>query len=262
MTGQIHSPTNEDTDTQKKIFKILFKEDDVTWKSIILDLIKTENMDPWDIDVGRLSEDFIKTLQTMKQFDFRVSGKIVLAASFFLKIKSDKLVNEDLAFLDDLISPNEESDILDMADDFQQDFEIENPGIKVRTPRPRKRKVSVYDLMGALENALESGAKKYSRNAKKPKKMKVPEKQKDITLIISDLFEQIQQTLKKVSKITFKSLIDSENKAAKVNTFIPLLYLDAQEKINLTQNEHFGDIHIELSGIKEDYKAANSESND
>ena len=44
----------------------------------------------------------------------------------------------------------------------------------------------------------------------------------------------------------FSELIDSDRKEDKIATFVPLLHLTTQEKIDLYQKEHFGDIEITL----------------
>ena len=36
---------------QDKLYEMLINEDEITWQSIIYDLIKTEQMDPWDINI-------------------------------------------------------------------------------------------------------------------------------------------------------------------------------------------------------------------
>ena len=47
-------------------------------------------------------------------------------------------------------------------------------------------------------------------------------------------------------RLTFNHLIPSESKEDKVYTFIPLLHLTNQRKINLHQQKHFEDIEVEL----------------
>lgn len=242
------------------IFEMLFEKDELTWQDIIYDLIRTEKMDPWDVDISMLAEKFIKLLKEMKKMDFRLSGKIILAATFFLKIKSDKLLKEDLVFLNNLIEPEEEN-LLDLLED-PMSAELENqnkekPILKFRTPQPRKRKVSVYDLVDALEKAFEHDQKRYIRKiTAKGKKIKIPKKEKDMTVIISDLYKKIEKTLNTVKHVKFSQLLKSEEKEEKIYTFIPLLYLDTQRKINIQQETHFEDITIYLAKLKKSLAVA------
>src|SRR3989338_9153432 len=96
-------------DPHERIFSIIFsKADEVTWQSIIFDLVKSEQMDPWDIDISTITQKYIHMLKTLKEHDFRVSGKVLLAAAILLKMKSHKLVGEDLNELDRLLIGVEE----------------------------------------------------------------------------------------------------------------------------------------------------------
>ncbi|MFT4261346.1 MAG: segregation/condensation protein A [Candidatus Woesearchaeota archaeon] len=240
------SVSNED-----KIFSILFKEDEVTWQTIIHELIREEKMDPWNINVSLLAEKYLKTLEKLKEMDFRLSGKIILAAAFFLKIKSDKLLTEDLAFFDDLINPQEE-EFLDILEDINPQSTIGKPELKYKTPQPRKRKVSVYDLINALEKALETGYKRSVKPAVK-QSYKIPEKKKDITLVINELYESVRKTLTKIKSIEFSKLVPSMDREDKINTFIPLLYLQNQRRIELEQEHAFAEILIKLGQLREEY---------
>ena len=66
-------------ETNARIFSLLFVEDELSWKDIIYKLIEEEHMDPWDIDVSMLAQKFLEMLQKLKELDFRISGKMVLA---------------------------------------------------------------------------------------------------------------------------------------------------------------------------------------
>jgi len=249
-------------ETENQIINILFDQDDVSWKTIIYELIRTEQMDPWNIDVSAIAEKFIELLSEMQKMDFRISGKIILAAAFFLKIKSDKLVKEDIAFLDSMIRPlDNPEDFLDMLDDSALEMRIptgERPALNYKTPQPRKRKVSVYDLVNALEKALESDQRRtINRMRSQGKKIKIPEKTRDMSDIINELFDKIKVTLEKVKVVWFNQIIPSESKEDKINTFIPLIFLEGQNKLDLEQKEHFGDIKICLSKMAQRYTEPN-----
>jgi chromatin segregation and condensation protein Rec8/ScpA/Scc1 (kleisin family) len=43
-------------ENHEKIFEILFNKDEVTWQSLLYELVKTEQMDPWDINVSMLTK--------------------------------------------------------------------------------------------------------------------------------------------------------------------------------------------------------------
>lgn len=235
---------------QDEIFSLLFEKDEITWQDIIYDLIKTEKMNPWDIDVSILAEKFIDLLKEMKKMDFRLSGKIILAAAFFLKIKSDKLLKEDIAALNDLINPEHQEDLLGLLDGTADEIALplDKPVLTYRTPQPRKRKVSVYDLINALEKAFESDNKRTFKKVMSSKyaPIRLPKKDKDVSVIINDVYKKIEKKMKNLKVITFSELVDSDSKEDKLYNFVPLIYLDTQRKIDIEQPEHFGEISIHL----------------
>lgn len=237
-------------DPHEQIFDWVFASDEITWRSMIYDAIRQERMDPWDIDVSLLTQRYLDMLKTLKKMDFNVSGKVLLAAAILLRIKSTKLVSEDITELDSLMAP-EEVDYEGFYDDLEaeyqsQIFEEETP-IYPRVPQPRERKVSVYDLVNALQKALEVKHRRVLRDIP-PVKVEIPERRVDITKVIKDLYESIRSFFTKNKKLTFKQLVPSEKKEDKIMTFIPLLHLAHldQRKIDLRQKEHFGEIEIKL----------------
>ncbi|HJN57278.1 MAG: ScpA family protein [Candidatus Woesearchaeota archaeon] len=241
-------------ENHEKIFEILFNKDEVTWQSLLYELVKTEQMDPWDINVSMLTKKYIEIIKKLKELDFRVSGKVLLAVAILLKIKSNRLLNEDLSEFDRLLTESEEEllEELDLEEEQNYQGNAEKPILIPRTPQPRKRKVSIYDLMGALEKALEV-KKRRVLNSIPPMNLEIPKKPKDITQIIKEVYGRIKSFFlnNKENKLTFSKLIPAETKEDKVYTFIPLLHLTNQRKINISQEEHFGEIEIMVRSEKE-----------
>ncbi len=245
-------------DPHERIFNILLsKADEVTWQSIIYELVKSEQMDPWDIDISLLTQKYIDMLRTLKEHDFRISGKVLLAAAILLKMKSNKLVGEDLSELDRLlIGVEEEMEELGFEETTQIDKLTEIPSLIPRTPQPRKRKVSIYDLVQALERALEVKKRRLLHSIP-PMNLEAPKVKRNITEIIREVYIKIRtfflNTIK--DKLTFAKLLPSESKEDKVHTFIPLLHLAQQNKIELVQENPFGEIQILLKKKSEEQKA-------
>jgi len=234
---------------QEKIFELLLNKDDVTWQTIIYELVRKEEMDPWDIDVSLLTKRYIEMLKKLKELNFRISGRILLAAAVLLKIKSKRLVGKDIDEIDKLFAQSEGSDELFYEDDesYIETRQEEIPSLIPKTPQPRKRKVSIYDLVDALQKALEVKERKVMRSIPKAK-MEIPERSKDISLVIKEVYLKIKKLFLKGNKrLTFTSLVFSDSKKEKVHTFVPLLYLTNQRKIDLLQFEHFGEIEILLN---------------
>lgn len=250
-------PSRLEEKTQNQILDIIVHQDDVSWKQLIFDLIETEQMDPWDINLSLISQRFLDMLKKLKEMDFRISGKVVLASAILLKMKAEKLHAEDLAALDRLIHSVEEPIDLGLDDLYGLGMEsvfepqVERPKLVPRTPQPRKRKVSVYDLVEALEKALET-------ESRRPKKytprvldtIDPPKNHIDISVIIKEVYAHIHDHYEgrggEPGSLQFTHIIRSEDPRDKVMAFIPLLHLENALKVEMEQEEHFGPITIHL----------------
>ena len=119
------------------------------------------------------------------------------------------------------------------------------PRLAIKTPQARKKKVTVQDLMLALQKALEVNQRKVMREVKERSiTMHLPKVKIDITSLIKNVYEKILDFFKRGEEVTFTKLVPGEKKEDKVYTFIPLLHLDNQGKINLTQEKPFSEINI------------------
>lgn len=235
---------------QEKLLGMLMQKDEITWQSIILDLVKSGEMDPWDVDVSILTFKYLEAIKAMKEANLFVSAKVLLASAMLLKIKSEKLLSEGLVSLDNYLFPPEELEDLDFVGDGKKRIKLNvEPKLTIKTPQARKRKVTLNDLIGALEKALEVQERRVIRRAKKeevPDDLIVPEKSADITTLIGNLHQRIRKWFVKKPKLVFSDLVPGYGKKDKLYTFIPLLHLSNQQEVDLDQPEHFGEINISL----------------
>ena len=233
---------------QDKLYEMLMNKDEITWQTIIYDLVKTGEMDPWDIDVSILSQRYLETIKKLQEHNFFLSGKILLASAILLKIKSEKLLTEGIAALDSQLFPSDELEEMDAFGNKRIVLD-ENPRLTIKTPQARKKKVSINDLVFALEKALEVNQRRILRREaleRIPDNLKIPEKPINIEELISTIFNRIKSWFAKKEKLTFTEFVDSDNREDKLATFVPLLHLCNQSKIDLLQEKPFEEIEITL----------------
>ncbi len=239
---------------EDKIFSLIVDRQEISWKSLMYDLVKQEGMNPWDVDVSRLAQLYLERVQKMKEIDLHVSGKVVLAAAILLRLKSKRLVGEDVDEFDRLIAASEAEQFYDELEQQLVSGEeraiMENVELLPRTPQPRARKVSIHELVRALEKALEV-KKRRLWNALPPGQVVLPKKVFDVHEASAQLYAKIVQFFAdKNTHVTFSHLVPSREKQDTIYTFIPLLQLSHQQKVDLLQEDHFGDIHISLAEQK------------
>ena len=235
--------------SHEKVLDILSKESEITWQDIIHELIKTEQMDPRNVDISLLSQKYLEIVKSLRETNFLLSGKVVLASAMLVKIKSNKLLEEDITHLDHILYPSDEP--IDTFDYLEQTERprIEVPGLAIKSPQARKRRISVQDLVSALERALEVNKRRILRHNAllDVELMKIPDREIDITALIESVFSKIKGLFTKSKPVTFTAILpENATKKDKIMTLFPLLVLDNDAKIELTQERPFGDIQIAL----------------
>jgi len=246
---------------QKNLLEFLMSENEITWQSIIQDLINNEELDPWDVDISILSNRYLQIVKSMQESNLFISGKVLLASALLLKLKADRLLSEGIGNLDNLMFPPDNLEELGDFVDGKKRIKLDvDPVLTIKTPQARKRKVTVNELIFALEKALEVNNRRLLRIADRdsiPENLKIPEKPRDITEVIKELYAKIQEFFVKHPIIEFSRLVGSNRKSDKIATFIPLLQLSNHNKIDLHQEEHFGEIFIKMPSDVEDLNQEN-----
>ena len=249
---------NIEKTSKENVYDIIFKEEDVTWQSMIYELARAGKINPWDIDVSELAKEYLQILLKLKEMNFQLSGKVVLAAAILLKLKSDRL---GLAQLLALTTENEdepcsdeydfENELLDQENSDEEEKHFKKANLQPRIPGVRKRKVTLFELVSALKTAIDVDTRRRTRISQYHKDL--PEQIKhiqktDILERINQVYRQLVEFIKHLNKKTaqFTDIIPSKEKQDIIRTFVPLLHLANQRKIKIIQKEHFGNIYIEL----------------
>ncbi len=248
LSGEVQNSVS-----QEEIQDILFDEKEIGWKEIIFDLIHTEQLDPWNIDIGLLADKFIEKIQEYEEMDFFVSSKVLLASALLLRIKSEFLLNKYVQSIDDILFPKKEEKSYSL-ERIELDEDI--PELVPRSPMPRARKVSLDDLIKSLNKAIETENRRIkkvivNKNALRETGLSLPKKKISIKDRLKNLRESIfgyfelNKSQKKISYSEFLGKINEE----KVSGFFPLLQLENNGELWLHQERHFEEIHIWLKNV-------------
>lgn len=237
---------------QEQIHELLFGEK-LSWQAIIYDLINTEQLDPWDLDIALLANKYLEKIKEFEEHSFFVSSKVLLAAALLLRIKSEILLHQDLPRLDEILfGKKEEKRYIQERIVLDEDI----PNLSPRTPLPRYRKVSLAELMAALGNAIKTETRRIRRvviekQSEMETSFSLPKRKFNLKDKINDVYDKLKEIfLNRETRFAFSELIGNSNDD-KVSTFIPLLHLDTQEKILLEQEAPFEEIWIWLKSVYE-----------
>lgn len=237
---------------QEQIHDLLFNRE-LGWQEIIYDLINTEQLDPWDIDITVLSDKYLEKISTIEEADFFVSSKVLLAASLLLRIKSEILLNKYITSIDEILFGKKEQTKYSL-ERIELDENI--PELIPRSPLPRFRKVTLQELMDSLNKAIITENRRIRKEiitkntlretafALPKRKFSIKDKIREVYRNLTDKFKQDKEK----KKIPYNEFINND-KEEKIISFLPLLYLEEQKKIWLEQEKPFEEIYIWLKEV-------------
>jgi len=245
-----NSNGNKDRIGQEQFQTFVFNQD-ISWQEIIYDLINTEQLDPWDIDLAVLSQKYLEKIRVLEETNFIISSRVLLVASLMLRIKSELLMNRYIKSLDDVLFNKPKQDVQEMfkIDEYE---EGEYPDLLLRTPLPRFKRVSIDELMRALGNAIRTEnrrdvKKQIEDDSHERIKFFMPRKTISLADRIKVIYSKLTGVFQTQEKIKF-SEFSGDTKEEKISTFIPLLHLDTHNKLWLHQHNHFEEIWIHKDG--------------
>ena len=227
---------------------------------ILVQMAKSGKIDPWNIDIVDVTDKYLAHLFEMKAQNLRATGKTFLFASILLRLKSNVL---------------EGNDIFDFEDENQDDYELTDDEIIDNYEPPtnnvisfnevlqrrtsvkinRNRTVTLKDLIRQLEfyEMLEKkqSLKQAHERAKRRVRNYANLSAEDIVNLAHEEFiensvQAIQAKLEKIfnkeEKVELHELISIG--MSKVTAFIALLFLTAEGKCDLEQDEFYSDLYV------------------
>jgi len=208
-----------------------------TWKDILLDLISSNRVDPWNVDLLDLSDAFIAKVREMDEMDFIIQANVILAASILLKYKSDYL-----KFL------SYQSELAEFPAAEESDPIPEIPQLELSSRIPPRRQITAEELINEMERVI-----KYENI----ERVRIPKGSivdtVDLQLSEHDLENDLAKVIDLIEQHTdsegwslFSKITEGNDSAKRVYNLLCLLYLVQEEKINIKQDKMYGEIFINL----------------
>ncbi len=201
---------------------------------MLMGLVVSREVDPWNIDIVELTAKYLAQIRLLQDLDLRLSGKTILVASILLRMQSENIFREDA-----VEEEGEEGEELD---------------VEIRPILPPLRRISgkitLPQLMEALLQALEDADRKKTLKPRKRRDQKhvvrIEEHRANVEGQVNALYNKICEMVAEHGVITLLDLIDGPGQLALARTFLFVLYLETKGKIELTQEELFGEIYIKV----------------
>ena len=236
------------------------------WKSILLDLVKKERMDPWNIDLVDLTQKYLDRVRKMQENNLYVPANALLACAILLNLKADALRQyyqeleeensveaepiEDASF-DDFLAMDTFIDVSEQGDEpSSEPIAPENilPPARITT-----RRVSLEELLVAMERVMRAKKRLPKKKAEPIIDYEAPleelfeEMDRDaVDQYIEDTYARVLETLDSEGFTTLSNIVDKKEPLDVVRKLLSLLYLTNQGKINIWQERPFDEVFISV----------------
>lgn len=223
---------------------------------LLLHLIKESEMDIMDIEIVKLTDQYLNYINNMENLDLSTASEYLSIASELMYLKSKTLLptkenteeeEEYVETKENLINRLLEYKKYKEVTSNLKELEQERNNFYTKTPSNMKeyqtnqinlnQEITLEDLVNAFKKYLER--KKYEE----PLTTKVTTKE----ISIKERKYQIYQILKTRKKVEFYELFEEFSKPYIVATFLSILEMAKEQELIITQNNNFDKIYCEVS---------------
>ncbi|MCA9799668.1 MAG: segregation/condensation protein A [Cyanobacteria bacterium HKST-UBA04] len=205
---------------------------------ILYDLARSGQIDPWDVDIVKLTDSYLAAVKDMEAqllaSDLKRTGKVLLTAAVLLRFKSDTLNGINV------FATQDEDGFDEGLDEFWEAYDHDNPDaytewIATATPQQltKQRWHAIQQSPNTLDNVL------------RPRFSARPQRQRKVTL--NELIEEIKRLETIETKREVKAAIDRHEKR-RMRSYEKL---STQDIVELAHDEFIEATVIKLQNILE-----------
>lgn len=208
--------------------------------NILFEFRKLEKVTPWNVNIAYLLTSFLENMEKSGEVDFRASG-VALDSSAFIYLMKSKLL---LRLEEPPAPPKPFQDFL--------------PPPLFLPLRHELTSTTIRNLLDVLDEVLKG--EKLVRFDKKVEQPILPTPSEilpqidlylmEIEVQMEKLFQTLSERVKGAGIIEFSTLVESSSRLESIRTFLLLLFLAQEGKINLWQNEETEEIYVMIGDLK------------
>jgi len=212
-----------------------------SWEEVLYQIVSLENIDPWDVNLVKLTDGFLRFVRSAKQLDFRIPAKVVFVTAILLKLKSEYLsIFEEQSAVEEVLE--KEKAIVDLG--------VDPNLVKLGLPMKRapKRQVTLDELVVALKKALSVRERRVERSQRIRARLRHELRaHDDMIKRIEKIMSAIEQRIKVSGgeKLRFRDIVDKWEREEIVNNFVPILHMEKNQQLSTEQEEFFKEIYIQ-----------------
>ena len=226
---------------------------------LLLHLIKENKMDIMNIEIEKITEQYISYLNEQKKMNLEIASEYLVMASELIELKSKLLLpnpkveteeGEEIDSREDLANRlleyqayKEITKVLKEKEELRKEIYTKSPE-NVRNYVDETSKLSTEVTLDDLVEAF----KKYLERKKESKPLKTKVTTNEIS--VSSRRLEIKSILRKRPKVSFFELFPVLTKEYVVATFLAILEMAKNKELKITQEKNFDDIICEVYNEK------------
>lgn len=207
--------------------------------NILFEFRKLEKLTPWNINIAYLLTSFLEEMEKTGQVDFRASG-VALDSSALIYLMKSKLL---LKLEEPPPPPKPPKDFL--------------PPPLFLPLRHELTSTTIRHLLEVLDDVLKGEKLRHLQIAVSEPILPTPSEilpQLDLYLMeielqMEKLYASLSQKVKGIGIIQFSTLVKGMERLEVIRTFILLLFLAQDSRVNLWQSEEFEEIYITIGDL-------------
>ncbi len=213
---------------------------------LLLYLIKRQNLDILEIPIAEITEQYVKYVELMQDFQFELAAEYLVMAAMLAEIKSRMLLPRVEALEDDEVDPRAElirrlqeyerfkkaAMDIDQLPRMGRDVFPVTTDIDYSTPA-QQPDISMKELMLALKDVMSRAAMFTHHNIERE------------TLSVRERMSMVLEQVGSQGFTRFTALFTyEEGRGGVVVTFLAILELSKQRLLEIVQTETYGSIHV------------------
>ncbi len=224
------------------------------WKTILITLVKSERMDPWNIDIKVLAEKYLQKIRALNSTDLRLPANAILASAILLKFKARALRLPSL----------EEDEELRIKSLMTEEELLGGMMPELISPNlVREGKVSLDMLVQSIEEILDKTKSKVlrERDGRDRPVFNLPFASMNMEAKMKGVLELARMNADETGLARFSTMMVGKETNDVVECFLALLFLMNQNELSAWQDVLFGEIFVSVfPRVEEDESESSSEN--
>ncbi len=215
------------------------------WKVMLLEIVRREGFDPWNIDVSALAREYLRMIEDMRAENLVIPANALVACSVLLQMKAKKVVEEVMPPEEEIIEiPEPEEASLEVLPHPQESMKERNV-VLVPPRRMMPRRVTLDELLDAIERVMRA-RKSVQKMVKDVEVPPLPEVEaEDVEQMVGEVYAKILELADKEGMLTFSQLLKAFDW---ITALYSILFLANEGKLSVWQEKPFEEIFIAVVG--------------